>query len=84
LVGYYNDASELVNKRVLIFANLKEKKLVGFPSHGMVLCVSTSDKSQVKILEPPHNANIGDVVTIEGLNKTDYDVGVKKLMDSWD
>jgi len=63
---------------------LKEKKLVGFPSHGMVLCVSTPDKSQVKILEPPQNAKIGDIVTVDGLTNTDYEVGVKKLMDSWD
>lgn len=28
---------------VLVFANLKAKKLAGVPSHGMVLCASNAD-----------------------------------------
>ena len=29
----------------VVFANLKAKKLAGMPSHGMVLCAGTDDKS---------------------------------------
>lgn len=74
----------MMNKRVLVFANLKEKKLVGFPSHGMVMCVCNEDRSKVNILEPPKDANIGDVVTINGLDKTEFDGGAKKITSSWD
>ena len=29
----------------IVFANLKERPLAGNPSHGMVLCASSGDKS---------------------------------------
>lgn len=84
LVPFYPDPNVLLNKRVLVVANLKEKKLVGFPSHGMVLCTSNSDKSSVKILDPPTDANLGDVVTVDGLGSTDWDGGAKKITTSWE
>jgi len=70
LVGYYT-AEELTGQRCLVFANLKEKKLVGFPSHGMVMCASDKNKNSVKVLTPPESAKLGDIVTVQGLQQTD-------------
>ena len=51
---------------VVVLVNLKEKKLAGFPSHGMVLCGETPDKSAVEMLSAPEGSVPGDVITIEG------------------
>lgn len=34
---------------VVVVANLKEKPLVGYPSHGMVLCACKEDHSAVEV-----------------------------------
>jgi len=73
-----------VGKKVVVFANLKEKMLVGFQSHGMVMCVSNSDKSVVKILDPPTNSKPGDLVTIDGLTNNNWDSSAKKIIKVMD
>jgi tRNA-binding EMAP/Myf-like protein len=54
-------------------ANLKAKKLVGFKSHGMVLCAAQtkegSEEELVEFVEPPADAKVGEIVTFEGLPK---------------
>ena len=51
-------------KKVLVLCNLKARKMVGFPSHGMVLCASNEDHSVVRLVNPPIDAEIGERVTI--------------------
>ncbi len=63
LRAYYK-VEDLVGKRVCVLANLKSRKLVGFPSHGMVLCASNDDT--VKFVEPPADASIGERVMCAG------------------
>mmetsp|Transcript_23273 Transcript_23273/g.41706 ORF Transcript_23273/g.41706 Transcript_23273/m.41706 type:complete len:242 (+) Transcript_23273:81-806(+) len=60
---------EMLGKRVLVVANLKAKNLVGFKSHGMVLCAAqvNEDGEKVEFVEPPEGAPLGEVVTFEGL-----------------
>lgn len=61
---------EMLGKRVLVVANLKAKKLVGFKSHGMVLCAAQANddgSEKVEFVEPPEGAPLGEVVTFEGL-----------------
>lgn len=60
---------EMLGKRVLVVANLKAKNLVGFKSHGMVLCAAQAneDGEKVEFVEPPEGAPLGEVVTFEGL-----------------
>lgn len=41
---------------VVVICNLKERKLGGFPSHGMVLCAKTPDMSLVELLQVPEGA----------------------------
>lgn len=57
---------DLVGQRVLVLANLKARKLVGFASHGMVMCVSSEDGSKVEFVEPPADAAIGERIMVEG------------------
>lgn len=35
---------------MIVVANLKEKALVGYPSHGMVLCACKEDHTAVEVL----------------------------------
>lgn len=74
---------DLIGQRVLVLSNLKERKLVGFPSHGMVLCASAGD--QVKFVEPPEGAKIGERVMVEGFDgepATENQIIKKKMLDA--
>jgi aminoacyl tRNA synthase complex-interacting multifunctional protein 1 len=64
---------QMMGQRLLVVTNLKAKNLVGFKSHGMVLCAAkTKDKNGseeqlVEFVEPPVGAEIGEVVSFQGL-----------------
>ena len=61
---------QMLGQRLLVVSNLKAKNLVGFKSHGMVLCAAKPDGDGgeiVEFVEPPEGAPIGEVVTFEGL-----------------
>jgi tRNA-binding EMAP/Myf-like protein len=51
---------------VLVLANLKPRKLGGFPSNGMVLCASNAAHTDVRFVEVPASAQVGDRVVFEG------------------
>lgn len=53
---------EFEGRMVLVVANLKPKKLAGFPSNGMVLCASNADHTDVKFVEVPAGAKPGERV----------------------
>ncbi|OEU08594.1 nucleic acid-binding protein, partial [Fragilariopsis cylindrus CCMP1102] len=63
---------EMIGKKVLVVANLKARKLVGFASHGMILCAcqygEAEDGSEdvVEFVIPHADAKIGDRVFCEG------------------
>ena len=49
---------------------MQAKNLVGFKSHGMVLCAAQCNEDgseKVEFVEPPEGAPLGEVVTFEGL-----------------
>lgn len=67
---HHYSEEEMLGKRVLVVANLKAKNLVGFKSHGMVLCAAQDNddgSEKVEFVEPPEGAPLGEVVTFEGL-----------------
>jgi glutamyl-tRNA synthetase len=64
----YMTAEDLDGRLVLVLCNLKERKLAGFPSHGMVLCASNEDHTEVKLVSVPVEAKIGERVTIPGVD----------------
>lgn len=81
LRAYYK-AEDLIGRRVCVLANLKARKLVGFPSHGMVLCASNDDS--VVFVNPPADAAIGERVAcagFEGEPATENAVQKKKVLD---
>ena len=72
---------DLKDRVVLVAANLKAKKLGGFPSHGMVLCASAPDGS-LSFVDPPKGAKPGDAVALPGLTNppaSEAQVDKKKL-----
>ena len=74
---------DLEGQRVLVLANLKARKLVGFPSHGMVMCASDSE-GNIRFVEPPADAAIGERVMVEGYDgepATENQVIKKKMLE---
>ena len=51
---------------VIVFANLKPRKLADFMSNGMVMCASTEDKSVVELIRPPEGSKVGDRIQLSG------------------
>ena len=62
----FYQTNDLLNKHVLVLCNLKARNLLGFPSHGMVLCASNADHTAVELVVPPEGAALGERVTFEG------------------
>lgn len=54
---------------VVVLCNLKERKLADYPSHGMVLCAETPDRSTAELLTPPPGSVPGDLITFEGYER---------------
>ena len=57
---------DMQNQTVLVLCNLKARSLVGFPSHGMVMCASNDDHTKVEFAVPPEGAKIGERVVFDG------------------
>jgi len=84
LRAHYN-VDDLVGQRVLVLANLKSRKLLGFPSHGMVMCAANADGSKVEFIVPPEGADVGERVMVEGFDgepATENQVIKKKMLDA--
>merc|ERR1719253_1382991 len=62
----YLSEEDLDGRMVLVLCNLKARKLAGFPSHGMVLCSSNEEHTEVNIIAAPIDAKIGERVTVPG------------------
>lgn len=84
-------AEEMVGKKVLVLANLKSRKLVGFPSHGMVLCAAKYGEAEdgsedtIEFVCPPDDAEIGDRVICDGCEgepATENQVVKKKMLNA--
>ncbi len=60
---------QMLGQRLLVVSNLKAKNLVGFKSHGMVLCAAEEidGVEKVEFVEPPADAAIGEIITFDGL-----------------
>jgi len=82
-------AEDMEGKLVLVLCNLKARKMVGFPSHGMVLCASNSDHTDVRLVNPPVDAKVGERITIPDFDFEGEDaqpfaenkVGKKKIFE---
>jgi tRNA-binding EMAP/Myf-like protein len=54
-----------VTGKVVIFYNLKPKKLAGMDSAGMVMCASDKEHKQVVFLRPDDSASLGSRVVLK-------------------
>ena len=57
---------EMLSGLVIVFANLKPRKLADFQSNGMVMCASSADKSTVELIRPPEGSKIGERIQLTG------------------
>jgi len=85
----YMTREEIDGRLVLVLCNLKKRKMVGFPSHGMVLCASSKDHAEVKFVSPPVDAKVGERVTVpefdfegeDGSPMAENRMGKKKIFE---
>jgi tRNA-binding EMAP/Myf-like protein len=61
---------EMLGRKLIVVCNLKEAKLVGFVSQGMVLAAKSAD-GKVELVTPPDEAVIGERIFIEGVVNVD-------------
>ncbi len=54
---------ELEEKRCIVFCNLEPKKLKGIESKGMLLAAVNDDGSEVKLLQPDGDIELGSRVS---------------------
>lgn len=57
---------EMIGRSVVVLCNLKPRTMRGVTSHGMLLCASNEDHTQVDPLAAPEGAPLGELVTFEG------------------
>lgn len=51
---------------IVVWVNLKPRKLADFMSNGMVMCASSSDKSTIELIRPPEGSKIGERIQLTG------------------
>ena len=56
----------MLDGQCVVFANLKERKLAGIGSEGMVMCAENDDHSEVQLMRPPVGSKVGDRIQLEG------------------
>jgi methionine--tRNA ligase beta chain len=66
---------QLLNKEVIVLANLKPRALKGITSAGMLLCASSADDTQVVPIDPPSGAELGALITFDGVAAKPADPG---------
>jgi len=59
---------DMEGKLVMVLCNLKKRNLVGFPSHGMVMCASNDNHTSVELVIPPEGAVLGERVVCAGFD----------------
>ena len=57
---------EQMKGKVVVFYNLKPRKLAGYNSEGMVMCNESKDKTVVELLRPREDAQVGERVGLNG------------------
>ena len=77
----------LVNKKCIIFANIKFTKFQQIKSEGMVLAACATDNSIIEPLNPGDNATIGERLLWNKINLSDWkcpeQVNIKKKNSFW-
>ena len=80
----FHKAEEVEGRLVCVMCNMKERKLAGYPSNGMLLCASTEDHSKGALIDPPADAVVGERIVFEGIQDepaTPNQVSKKKMVE---
>lgn len=69
-IAKYFKPEEIEGRKVVIVANLKERKIGGIASNGMLLCASLAgekedEKAALSVVEAPEGAAVGERVKVE-------------------
>lgn len=56
----------MLSGHIIVFANLKPRKLADIMSAGMVLCASNTDHTKIELVRPADGAKVGDRVQLAG------------------
>eukprot|EP01061_Rhynchopus_euleeides_P034062 TRINITY_DN57748_c0_g1_i1.p2 TRINITY_DN57748_c0_g1~~TRINITY_DN57748_c0_g1_i1.p2 ORF type:complete len:815 (+),score=421.32 TRINITY_DN57748_c0_g1_i1:147-2591(+) len=75
-------ADDLKGKLVAVLCNLKPAAVRGVESFGMVLCASTAEKKEVKVLDVPAGTPLGERISFPGFPVTDPAEIHKKKKDA--
>jgi len=59
-IGKFYSPEDLINKKIIIVANLEPKSLMGLESHGMLL--AASNENQISLLMPDQEIAPGSLV----------------------
>ena len=66
---------QLLNSRVTVLCNLKPRAIKGITSHGMLLCASNADHTQVQPLIPSDSTQLGELITFDGFESAPIEPG---------
>ncbi len=58
----YYSKEELKDKKIVLFVNLAPRKLKGIESQGMILAACTEDESEVILISPEKDIEVGSRV----------------------
>jgi methionyl-tRNA synthetase len=58
----YYKKEDLQNKRCVVLVNLEKKKLMGIESEGMILAAVNKDKSEVRLIQPDGEIELGSSI----------------------
>lgn len=72
------------DRLVVMVCNLKEAKMQGFISSGMVLAANSPDGSKVELIDPPADAEVGERLMIEGLGGEPWPSSKIKKLKLWE
>lgn len=75
---------DMEGKLVMVLCNLKKRNLVGFPSHGMVMCASNDDHTDVELVIPPEGVPLGERIICAGFDtppEPENKVAKKKIFE---
>ena len=74
---------EMLERKVVVVCNMKESKMQGFMSYGMVLAAKCST-GKVELVEPPVESLVGERVLIEGLSGNPWPAADVKKKKVWE
>merc|ERR1712054_581419 len=75
---------DMQDRLVIMVCNLKEAKMQGFISTGMILAAQSPDGEKIELIDPPAEAIIGERLVIEGLEGPAWPAAKIKKQKIWE